>query len=71
MIGMSGLIFPIRFLSPGWQVVAKLLPMTYAVSLLRGIVTGDSWAAHTIDLAALAVTFVVSIALSTVFFRWE
>jgi len=71
MIGLSGLIFPIKLLSPGWQVVAKLLPMTYAVSLLRGILTGDSWAAHITDLAALAVVFVICIALSAAFFRWE
>jgi hypothetical protein len=34
-------------------VIARLLPMRYAVSLMNGIWTGESWFAHLSDLAAL------------------
>jgi ABC-2 type transport system permease protein len=71
MIGLSGLFFPIAALSPRLQIVAKLLPMTYAVSLLRQMLKGDPWSAHVTDLTALALTFVVFTAISSRFFRWE
>jgi ABC-2 type transport system permease protein len=51
--------------------VARLLPLTYVVSLLQGIWTGDAWSAHTGDLAALTVVFAVCTALSAKVFRWE
>src|ERR1700730_5771250 len=53
MIALSGLFAPIGSFPPAGQTVARLLPMTYAVSLLKGIWTGDSWAAHLGDVAAL------------------
>ena len=71
MIGLSGLFIPIASLPPPVQMVARLLPLTYAVSLLRGIWNGDAWSAHAGDVAALAVAFVVFTALSAKVFRWE
>jgi ABC-2 type transport system permease protein len=71
MIGLSGLFIPLAALPPALQVVARLLPLTYAVSLLRGIWQGDAWSAHLGDVAALALVFVVFTALSAKVFRWE
>jgi len=51
--------------------VAKLLPMTYVVSLLRGVWTGESWFAHLGDLAALAIFGAIFVAISARVFRWE
>ena len=71
MVGLSGLFFPISAMSPRLQLLAKLLPLTYVVSLLRQILKGDPWSAHVTDIAALTLTFVVCTALSARFFRWE
>jgi ABC-2 type transport system permease protein len=71
MIGLSGLFAQIESLPPALQAVARVLPLTYAVSLLEGIWKGDAWSAHVGDLAALAVVFVVCTALSAKVFRWE
>jgi ABC-2 type transport system permease protein len=71
MIGVSGLFFPVSLMSPAWRFVARLLPLTYAVSLLRGVLKGEPWSAHTADLVALAVVFAICTALSAKFFRWE
>jgi ABC-2 type transport system permease protein len=71
MIALSGLFFPLAQLPAGLQSVARALPVTHAVSLLRGILQGDAWSAHTTDLAALAAVFVVCTALSARIFRWE
>jgi ABC-2 type transport system permease protein len=51
--------------------VARWVPLTYAVSLLRGIWHGEGWLAHTGDVGVLALTFAACIVLSTRLFRWE
>jgi ABC-2 type transport system permease protein len=71
MLGLSGLFFPISQMSPGLQRVASVLPLTYVVSLLTGMMKGDPWSAHLTDLAALAIIFAVSTAISARVFRWE
>jgi ABC-2 type transport system permease protein len=71
MLVLSGLFFPISTLSPWLQAVAKLLPLTYAVSLLSGIWRGDGWSAHGFDIVALVLTFLACTALSAKVFRWE
>jgi len=71
MIGLSGLFVPVDVLPPGLQFVARLMPMTYAVSLMQGIWSGESWFAHLGDLAALAVFGAIFVALSARVFRWE
>jgi len=71
MLGVSGLFLPVEALPPALQTVAHLLPLTYGVSLLRGIWLGDAWTAHLADLAGLAIVFGVCTALSARVFRWE
>ncbi len=71
MMAVSGLFAPVASLPQPAQAVAKILPLTYAVSLLEGIWKGDAWWAHARDLTALAVAFLVCTALSAKVFRWE
>ncbi|HEY1306931.1 MAG TPA: ABC transporter permease [Vicinamibacterales bacterium] len=71
MVVLSGLFFPIAALPPLMQWLAKLLPLSYAVSLLSGIWRGDAWSAHMLDVAALVATFLVCTAVSSRVFRWE
>jgi ABC-2 type transport system permease protein len=71
MLGLSGLFAPVDALPPMLQAVAHVLPLTYAVALLRGIWRGEGWTAHAGDLAALALVFLVCTAISAKVFRWE
>ncbi|HME12389.1 MAG TPA: ABC transporter permease [Candidatus Acidoferrum sp.] len=71
MFGLSGLFYPVAALPPALHAVSRMLPLTYAVSLLQGIWSGDSWLAHTGDIAALVLVFVVCTGLSAKVFRWE
>jgi ABC-2 type transport system permease protein len=71
MLGLSGLFVPLEVLPPALHVVARILPLTYAVSLLQGIWKGEAWSAHIGDVAALVLVFVICIALSAKVFRWE
>lgn len=71
MIGLSGIFVPVASLPPALRAVARVLPLTYAVSLLQGIWRGESWFAHLGDVAALVLVFIVCVALSSRVFRWE
>ncbi len=71
MIAVSGLFVPVTSLPPTLQAVARVVPLTYTVSLLVGIWKGDAWSAHVGDVAALALVFMVCTALSAKVFRWE
>jgi len=71
MIGLCGLFTPVQSLPPALRVVARALPLTYAVSLLEGISKGESWLAHWGDVAALVFVFAIFTALSAKVFRWE
>jgi ABC-2 type transport system permease protein len=71
MVALSGLFFPIDTLPHGLQPVAQVLPLTYVVSLLKGIWVGDAWLAHAGDIAALAVATAICLVLSAKYFRWE
>lgn len=71
MLGVSGLFVPVASLPPVLQAVARALPLTYAVSLLRGIWHGDGWSAHVGDVTVLSVMFLVFTAVSAKVFRWE
>jgi ABC-2 type transport system permease protein len=59
MAGLCVLFVPLQSMPPAVQVVARVLPLTYAVSLLEGILKGEAWSTHMGDLAALVVVFAI------------
>lgn len=71
MLGLSGLFMPIDSLPPALQALARVLPLTYVVSLLRGIWRGDGWGQHAGDVAALALLLIICTVVSAKVFRWE
>jgi ABC-2 type transport system permease protein len=71
MLGLCGLFVPLESLPPPLHAAARMLPLTYAVSLLQGIWKGEAWSAHIGDIAALILVFAICTALSAKVFRWE
>jgi ABC-2 type transport system permease protein len=71
MLAVCGLFAPLESLPPALHAMARLLPLTYAVSLLQGIWKGEAWFAHIGDVAALVLVFAICTALSAKVFRWE
>ena len=71
MLAVCGIFAPIALLPPVPRMLAKIDPLTYAVSLLAGMWKGDAWVSHLSDLAALVVVFAAFTALSAKVFRWE
>ena len=71
MVAVSGLFVPLENLPPVLRVIGKILPLSYAVSLLEGAWSGEAWSAHLGDVAALVLAFAVCTAVSAKVFRWE
>ena len=71
MIGISGVFVPLEDLPSAVELVARLLPLSYAVSLLEGAWTGAPITAHLWDVLALITVFAVCTTLSAKVFRWE
>jgi ABC-2 type transport system permease protein len=71
MVAVSGLFIPIEVMPPALQTLSRLVPLTYAVSLMKGTWSGDPWSGHLGDVGALAVFTAICLIASTRFFRWE
>ncbi|MEO7271810.1 MAG: ABC transporter permease [Vicinamibacterales bacterium] len=71
MIAVSGLFVPVASLPPVLRLLARVVPLSYAVSLLKGIWQGHPWSAHLTDVLALIVIFLVCTTLSSRLFRWS
>ena len=72
MLFLSGIFFSMEN-APAWlQPITRVLPLSYLVDALREPMTfGNGLAAIWPDLLALAVTFVVAMAIAVRFFRWD
>jgi ABC-2 type transport system permease protein len=71
MVGLCGLFVPVDALPPALQAVSHVVPLTYATSLMRGVLLGDPLSAHLTDIAVLLAVFGACTAVSARVFRWE
>ena len=71
MVGISGLFVPVDQMPLVLQLVARLTPATYAVSLMRAAWRHESLLSHTGDLLGLAIIAAVCTLLAIKVFRWE
>ncbi len=71
MMFLSGAGMPIEILPESIRKISAFLPLTYAVNLLRGMWFGETWSAHVLDVAVLALMVVLLGGLAVRFFRWE
>jgi ABC-2 type transport system permease protein len=71
MLALSGLFFPVAILPRALRIVSSLLPTTHAVSLMQGVWSGGGGGEQIGSVAALVAAFVVCIAVSARWFRWE
>ncbi len=69
MFLLSGVFFPLETL-PGWaQAVARFFPLTYLVSVLRGLALGRPGAGMALDMLVLFVLGVVSCCIAIVLMK--
>jgi len=71
MLFLSGAGIPRELLPDAIQKVAKFLPLTYVVNLLRGLWVGEAWSKHLLDVGVLVGMLILGIIISAKTFRWE
>ena len=71
MMFLSGAGIPLEVLPAGVRTASSVLPLTYAVKLLRGLWVGEAWGEHVVEVAVLAGVLAVCTAVAARFFRWE
>jgi len=71
MLFLSGAGFPRELLPESIINISKFLPLTYVVTLLRGLWIGESWRSHIVDVVVLSAMLVVGVLVSVKLFRWE
>jgi ABC-2 type transport system permease protein len=71
MLFLSGAGFPRELLPETIKKVSTFLPLTYVVTLLRGLWIGDPWKAHLTEVLILGIILVAGVLISIKTFRWE
>jgi ABC-2 type transport system permease protein len=71
MLFLSGAGFPRELLPETIKKVSTFLPLTYVVTLLRGLWIGDPWSQHLTEVFVLAGMLVLGVLISVKTFRWE
>ena len=72
MLFLSGIFFSMEN-APAWlRPITKILPLSYLVDALREPMSfGNGLSAIWLDLLALILTFIIAMAISVRFFRWD
>lgn len=71
LLAISGLFGPVAEYPIALKLAAYVSPLTHAVSLMRATWDGASWPSVGWEVAILAVSFGVCVAVSSRVFRWE
>jgi ABC-2 type transport system permease protein len=71
MLFLSGAGFPRELLPETIKKISTFLPLTYVVTLLRGLWVGEAWNQHLTEVFVLAGILVLGVLVSIKTFRWE
>jgi len=71
MMFLSGASIPLEVMPETVRRISEFLPLTYVVTLIRGLWFGNGWGDHLTEVAVLGGVLVVCAGLAARFFRWE
>ncbi len=71
MMFLSGAGMPIEIMGATMQKVAKFLPLSYVVTLIKGMWFGESWSAHWLDVIVLCGVMIVCLGIAGKLFKWK
>ncbi len=71
MMFLSGATIPLEVLPTNVREIARFIPLTYVVTLMRGLWRGDSLNAHVTEVAVLVGLLALGATISAKTFRWE
>jgi ABC-2 type transport system permease protein len=68
---LSGAMVPLEVMPPTVNSIARFIPLTHAVSLIRGLWFGGTWGEHLLETAVLGGLLVLGMAVVAYTFKWE
>lgn len=68
---LSGALIPLEVLPEGVKNIARFLPLTHVVTLMRGLWFGEAWGAHLLEVAVLIGLLIVGMVVIALTFKWE
>ena len=68
---LSGALVPLEVMPDGIRDIARFLPLTYVVDLLRGMWIGAGWGAHRTEILVLAGLMLLGVTAVAFTFKWE
>jgi ABC-2 type transport system permease protein len=68
---LSGVTVPLEAMPPSMLEISRFIPLTHAVTLLRGLWFGDAWGQHLLEVAVLGGMLVISMLVIALTFKWE
>jgi len=71
MMFLSGATIPLEVLPATVRELARFIPLTHVVTLLRGLWVGEAWSKHLTEVVVLVGLLIVGTAISAKTFRWE
>jgi ABC-2 type transport system permease protein len=71
MVIFSGAQIPLEVMPETVKNISRFVPLTHAVSLLRGLWFGETWGDHLLELAVLGGIIVLGMVIVALTFKWE
>ncbi|MFQ6100178.1 MAG: ABC transporter permease [Anaerolineae bacterium] len=71
MMFISGATIPLETLPESVRNVARFIPLTHVVILMRGLWFGEGWGEHLTEVAVLVGVLTAGVIVSAKTFRWE
>jgi ABC-2 type transport system permease protein len=71
MVILSGSVVPHQIMPETVQNIARFVPLTHVVTLIRGLWSGNHMGEHILEISVLAGLIILGAALAAWTFRWE
>lgn len=71
MVYLSGATIPLEVMPQRLRDFTRFIPLTYVVTLMKGMWVGDAWGRHLLEVGVLAGILVIGAIVSLKTFRWE
>ena len=68
---LSGALIPLEVMPQTVNQIARFIPLTYVVTLLRGLWFGSPWGNHLLEVAVLGGMLIISMLIVAFTFKWE
>ncbi len=68
---LSGALIPLEVLPEGVKNIARFIPLTHIVTLIRGLWFGEAWGGHLLEVVVLVGILILGMVVVALTFKWE